>query len=86
MESEKEEKMEKKTRESNDNNEEVAVYQINCKECDKIYIGETKFKIGKRMGQHKKDIQFRRENRVVVRHVLELVHQIDWQGIKCLKK
>ena len=76
--------MENKTRESNDNNEEGAVYQIICKECDKI--GEMKFKIGKRMGQHKKDIQFRKENSAVVRHVLELVHQIDWQGIKCLEK
>ena len=70
----KKKRMEKKTRESNDNNEEGAVYQINCQECDKMYIGETKFKIGKRMGQHKKDIQFRRENSAVVRHVLELGH------------
>ena len=59
---------------------------MNCKECDTIYIGETKFKIGKRMGQHKKYIQFRRENSAVVRHVLELGHQIDWQVIKCLEK
>ena len=52
----KKKRTEEKTRESNDNNEEGAVYQINCKECDKIYIGETKFKIGKRKGQHKKYI------------------------------
>ena len=38
------------------------------------------------MGQHKKDIQFRRENSAMVRHVLEFGHQIDWQGIKCLEK
>ena len=39
-------------RENKDNNEEEAVYQIRCKECDKVYTGGTKFKIGKRIGQH----------------------------------
>ena len=86
MESQKEEENGKKTRRSNDNNEERAVYQINCKDCAKIYIGETKFKIGKRIGQQKKYIQFSRENSAVVRHSLELGHQIDWEVITYLEK
>ena len=85
MESEKE-KTEKKTREGNDKKEEGAVYQINSKDCDKVYIGETKFKIEKRIGQHKKDVQFRGENSAVVKHVLELGNEIDWEGTKCLQK
>jgi GIY-YIG catalytic domain. len=30
------------------------VYKVKCKDCDKIYIGETKFKMKKRIDQHKK--------------------------------
>ena len=48
MESEQEIKTEKKTREGNDKKKEGAVYQINGKDCDKVYIGETKFKIEKK--------------------------------------
>ena len=80
MESEQEIKTEKKTREGNDKKKEGAVYQINGKDCDKVYIGETKFKIEKRIGQHKKDVQFRRENSAVVKYVLELGHEINWEG------
>ena len=50
----KKKKKRKKTREGKDKKEEGAVYQINCKDCDKVYIRETKFKIEKRIGQHKK--------------------------------
>ena len=77
---------EKKKGKSSNNKEEGAVYQINCKDCETIHIGETQFKIGKRIGQHKKDIQYRRENSAVVKHVLELGHQIDWDTIECLEK
>ena len=52
----------------------------------KIYIRETQFKISKRIGQHKKDIQYRRENSAVVKHALELGHHIDWETIECLEK
>ena len=38
------------------------MYRVNCKDCEKICIWETKFKMGKRMNQHKKDVEFKRMN------------------------
>jgi hypothetical protein len=31
------------------------IYQVPCKNCDKIYIGETGRKLGTRISEHKKD-------------------------------
>ena len=34
--------------EKNDKNEEGMVYQIKCEDCEKVYIGKTKFKMEKK--------------------------------------
>ena len=48
------------------------MYRVNCKDCEKIYIGETKFKMGNRMKQHKKDVEFKRiNNNAIAKHVEE---------------
>ena len=57
----KKEKSEKKKREENEKKKEIIIYKIKCKDCEKTYIGETKLKIEKRAGQHKKDVQFKRK-------------------------
>jgi len=46
----------KKRTKERDRKVEGIVYEINCKDCDKVNIGETKFKLQKRIGQHKKDV------------------------------
>ena len=43
----------------------------------KVHIGEAKFMIEKRIGQHEKDVQYRRENNAVVRHEVEQGHRMD---------
>ena len=53
------EKLERKVKEGlgmkkEDKEEEGMVYKVKCKDCEKIYIGERKFKVKKRIGQHKK--------------------------------
>ena len=59
------EKLERRVKEGlgrrkEDKEEEGVVYKVKCKDCDKIYIGETTFKMKKRIDQHKKDVQFGR--------------------------
>ena len=59
----KKKKTEKKKGISSDNKEEGAVYQIKCKDCEKIKKRETQFKISKRIGQHRKTYNI--EGRIV---------------------
>ena len=62
------------------------MYQIECKDCEKIYIGDTKFKVQKIVDQHKKDVQRIKENSVEVNHVMEQKHTFDWERVTCLEK
>ena len=59
--------------------EEGVIYQVNCKDCEKIYIGETKFAMKKRIEQHKKDVNFGRTNNMIAKHVKNSNDQIDWE-------
>ena len=66
-----------KKKEDKKNKEEGVVYKVNCKNCDKIYTGETKFKMKKRIEEHKKDVEFKRiSNSAIARHVEEFKHEI----------
>ena len=57
--------------------DEGVIYKIECKNCDKIYIGETKLKVQKILDQHKKDVQRINENIAVVNHVMEQKQTFD---------
>ena len=60
--------------------EEGVVYKVECKDCDKIYIGETKFNM------KKKDVQFRKTlSSAVARHVEQCEHKMDWGSLECLE-
>ena len=37
--------------------EEGVVYKIKCKECEKVYIGETKFNVTTKINIHKNDVE-----------------------------
>ena len=65
------------------NNEEGVVYKVNCKSCEKIYIGETRFEMKKRIEEHKKDVKFRRIGNSAME---EFNHEIDWDKAICLEK
>ena len=55
------------------------VFQINCLDCNKFYIGKTKRQLGMRVKEHK--IQ---ENSSVHKHMLLENHRIDWDEIKII--
>ena len=60
---------------------------MNCKDCEKIYIGETKFRMSKRIKQHKRDVEFGRSNsNAIARDIEEHNHQIHWDNAVCLEK
>ena len=65
------------------NNEEGVVYKVNCKNCEKIYIGETRFEMKKTIEEHKKDVKFRRIGNSAME---EFNHEIDWDKAICLEK
>ena len=54
-------------------------YQISCRDCDAIEIGET----GRSVIDQKKN--FDPEKSALCQHVLEHDHVIDWENVKILK-
>ena len=54
------------------------VYQINCKECDKIYIGKTKRNLKTRTNEHFKNIKYRQiEKSAVAAHYCLTGHELN---------
>jgi len=80
--------------------EEVSecIYQIPCKNCDKVYAGETARNLGIRVDEHKKEVESKdtlrctqkskkatdeQQNKsAVTDHVTNENHVIDWNGVK----
>ena len=54
------------------------VCKIECEECGKLFIGETRFNEATRMNQHKKDVEYQRTNNAIAKHVQETKHEINW--------
>ena len=57
------------------------VYRINCKSCNKFYIGETGRTLGKRLDEHKK-----LTSSAICEHLSDTGHTIDWENTKILYK
>jgi len=56
------------------------VYKINCKNCDRAYIGQTKRHLGTRIKEHKSNIKNSSGNfSVVSEHRLNFNHDFDWE-------
>ena len=73
------EKMGKKKNYKKDKEEEGVVYKVKCSNCENIYIGETRFKMKKRIDEHKKDVEFRTiSNSAIARLVEQFNHEIEW--------
>ena len=72
------------------------VYRVPCKNCDKVYIGETGRKLGTRIGEHQKDVNdntpktLTRSSKQSTEHIINKSaitdhavknnHIIDWEG------
>ena len=60
------------------------VYCLECKSCNKQYIGQTSQKLKLRITQHKSDIKCKRNSCALSKHVIENLHFIDFENPKIL--
>ena len=58
------------------------VYEIPCKTCDKIYVGESGRDLEKRIKEHKFDIKKANENNAMFIHLRDFDHPIDFKNAK----
>jgi len=63
------------------------VYKIDCKNCEKVYIGQTKRHLSTRINEHKNNINNTAGNfSVVSQHRIEFDHDFDWCKLNILHK
>ncbi|WAR09544.1 hypothetical protein MAR_034620 [Mya arenaria] len=78
------------------------IYKIPCKNCDKVYVGESGRKFGIRLNEHKKDCEtnsnkaFTRATRKQSESTIEKSaitdhqninnHEIDWEGARVIER
>ena len=60
------------------------IYEIPCKDCEKLYIGETGRTLKKRVSEHKRAVMKFNMNNGVAAHVHNEDHWIDWEGAKVI--
>jgi len=61
------------------------VYQIECRDCDQVYIGQTKRHLETRVKEHKNNIKNPAGNfSVVTNHRISLQHEFDWDKTRIL--
>ena len=58
------------------------VYEIPCKTCDKVYVGETGRDLKTRTREHKYDIKTANENNAMFVHTRDFDHPIDFEKAK----
>ena len=56
------------------------VYQVPCKDCRKVYIGETKRTLKTRISEHKQAVKKGDEKNGIAVHAHTTNHSIDWEG------
>ena len=61
------------------------VYQIPCRDCSSVYIGEMGRALSKKVAEHKYAVKTGgKRNRVAV-HAWDEQHAVDWEGVKILE-
>ncbi len=64
------------------NSDQAGVYKIECKNCDKVYIGETGRTVRKRVSEHRYDISKKKESSALAMHVKNEKHDINFDSAK----
>lgn len=70
---------------TNINDKTHLVYQINCNDCNAVYIGQTKQKLGNRINQHRNSVKNSNNCTALVDHVNENNHEFNFNSVKILK-
>ena len=62
------------------------VYEVPCKNCDFVYVGQTKRDQNSQLKEHQRAIkQQKPENSALCEHVILFDHVIDWSNSRILK-
>ncbi|KAJ8977068.1 hypothetical protein NQ317_017230 [Molorchus minor] len=62
------------------------IYSINCKDCNKNYIGQTSRCLKDRITSHKSDIRCNKQTCTLAKHVLDTNHIMDYDNVQILEK
>ena len=68
------------------NENDACVYRIPCKDCNKVYWGETGRSLTTRLKEHKRDVKNSNVSNALFNHKVESDHRIDWDGAKPVYK
>ena len=58
-----------------------AVYKMNCKDCNAVYIGETSKTVGDRLEEHIRNNINKNHLSLIYQHSFEFGHQFDTENI-----
>ena len=58
------------------------VYEVPCRDCDHVYIGETGRTLKKRLAEHKLTVRRFDEKNGIAVHVHQHDHHIDWESAR----
>ena len=62
------------------------VYQISCRDCNAVYVGETGRSVKTRKREHADAVKtFNTKTSALSQHVMDFDHRIDWDNLKILK-
>ena len=62
------------------------VYQISCRDCIAVYVGETGRSFRTRKREHADAVKtFNTKKSALSQHVMDFDHRIDWYNVKILK-
>ena len=59
-----------------------AIYKINCKNCDLVYIGESSKVVGDRVKEHSSNVWRRYQGSLIYKHSNETGHEFDFDNPK----
>jgi len=61
------------------------IYKIFCKNCEAIYIGQTKLQLRTRLREHKNNLkQDQSKHSVISEHIIKYNHSFDWVNTKIM--
>ena len=61
------------------------VYKIECKDCNYLYIGQTKRKLKTRLKEHINDVKKPINSlSIIFNHRIDTDHMMDWDNTKIL--
>ena len=62
------------------------VYQISCRDCNAVYVGETGHSVRTRKREHADAVKtFNTKKSALSQHVMDFNHRIDWDDVKIPK-